>query len=287
MPRPHPAHPGTLATLRGLTAAVPYAIAFVAVNLFMEGALQLWALLPTRRDPALCMRRLNILIERWGSWLFELTRWAFGFGIDIEGEIPPGRFVVVSNHQSTADIAILIWLLRGKNCKFAVKRSLSRFIPSVSTAVTRGGFAVISREGSRSDLTALRSMARGLGEWDGTAVIFAEGTRSRDGAVLPYHRAALRIVAAESGLPLLPVAIDGTWRASDLLRFPTGLPGRTLRVTIGRPVAVEGRDLDAETVEGIRGWTLAALQRGRASDRMTEPAMEPIGSAQGNQAGAA
>ena len=42
-------------------------------------------------------------------------------------------------------------------------------------------------------------------------MVFPEGTRARDGRLLPYKAAAVRIIAEECGLPIIPVVIDGPW----------------------------------------------------------------------------
>ena len=65
-------------------------------------------------------------------------------------------------------------------------------------------------------MARIKGMARGLAYWTASVVIFPEGTRSRDGSLQPYKSGAVRIVANETGLPLLPVAIDGTYVAPDL-----------------------------------------------------------------------
>jgi 1-acyl-sn-glycerol-3-phosphate acyltransferase len=40
-------------------------------------------------------------------------------------------------------------------------------------------------------------------------MVFAEGTRSRDGRLLPFKSGAFRL-AIETGVPVLPVAVNGT-----------------------------------------------------------------------------
>lgn len=95
--------------------------------------------------------------------------------------MPPGRYVVVSNHQSTADIAILPWALRSLNVKFVAKEELGKYIPTVSMALTHWGSALITREATRDDLIRIKEMARGLAHWEASVVVFPEGTRSRDG----------------------------------------------------------------------------------------------------------
>jgi 1-acyl-sn-glycerol-3-phosphate acyltransferase len=115
-------------------------------------------------------------------------------------------------------------------------------------------------------------MARGLAHWDGSAVIFPEGTRARDGRLLPYKAAAVRIVAQEAPLPLLPVVIDGTHVAADLAGFAWRMAGARGTLTIGAPIAPElwhGR-LD-EVVEEIRTWADETIRAGRRDGSVPPP----------------
>jgi 1-acyl-sn-glycerol-3-phosphate acyltransferase len=212
--------------------------------------------------------------RHWHVVLTELTLRLLNCRCDVRGTVPPGRYIIVCNHQSTADIAILPWALRSLNVKFVAKKELGRGIPTVSMALRHWGSALISRDATRDDLGRIKAMARGLAYWSASVVIFPEGTRSPDGTLLPYRSAAVRIVAKESQLPLLPVAIDGTFVARDLLGFWRHMPGARGTITIGAPVPADawaGR-LDS-VVEDVRQWTLDTIARGRcnpdppASDR--------------------
>lgn len=118
----------------------------------------------------------------------------------------------------------------------------------------------------------MKAMARGLADWGASVVIFPEGTRSRDGRLLPYKSGAVRIVAKETGLPLLPVAIDGTHAAPDLSAFARRMPGGRGTVTIGTPIPPEtwvGR-LDS-VVEEIRTWARETIETGRRDGSVPPP----------------
>jgi 1-acyl-sn-glycerol-3-phosphate acyltransferase len=68
-------------------------------------------------------------------------------------------------------------------------------------------------------------------------VLFPEGTFSRASGVRPFKLGAFKL-AAETGTPLVPLALAGTRR---LLRDGTWIPRRVpIRIEIGAPIAVEG-----------------------------------------------
>lgn len=249
-----------------------YFVLLLACCLYIELGFQVWAIGWSKIRPAGREHRFNVLTRQWGWFLCELTLRLLRTELEIVGEIPPGRCIIVANHQSTADIAILFWLFRDKNCKFVAKRELGRWLPAVSTSLSKAGQALIDREPSREDLKRLKAFARGLGDWDGSPVLFPEGTRSRDGALLPYRSAGLRIVAKESGLPILPVCIDGTHVASDLPGFAREMPGSKGAMVIGPAIPPEehqGR-VD-EVLERIRLWTDETMEDGRRRGRVVPP----------------
>ena len=261
---------------------VTYVVAFLAVCFSFDILARTWCLLFTREGSAQRIVRGNLLTRTWGAWLTELTLRVLRVRLEPAGRVPPGRFLVVCNHQSTADIAILIWALRPLECKFVAKNALGRGGPFVSLAIRRFGSALVSPTGARADILHLRTMARGLERWNGSAIVFAEGTRSRDGHLLPYKKAAVRLLAEEARLPLLPVAIDGTHVAADLPGFIHGMPGARFALTIGEPIPVErweGRIEDA--IDEIRAWTVATIEAGRADGSVPRPAAA-AGQAQGD-----
>ena len=253
-----------------------YFAAMLAVCLYCEVIGRVWSVWLAPKGSKARVDRANRVTRHWNVVLVNLTLKVLGARLAVRGEIPSGRYVVIANHQSTADLAILPWVLRSLNLKFVAKKELGRGIPTISMALTHWGSALISRQGTRDDIVRLKTMARELGHWNGSAVIFPEGKRARDGRLLPYKTAGVRIVATQSGLPILPIAIDGTHVAPDLLRFALHMPGAHCVVTIGQPIPPEawhGRIDDV--VEDIRTWTSEIIEEGRR-DRSVPPSQEPV-----------
>jgi 1-acyl-sn-glycerol-3-phosphate acyltransferase len=249
-----------------------YFIAMLAVCLYCEVIGRVWTLWLAPPGSEARVRRANRVTRHWNVVLTELTFKILGARLEVRGHVPPGRFLVVSNHQSTADVAILPWALRSLNLKFVAKEELGHYIPTVSMALRHWGSALISRGGTRQDFSRMKAMARQLDHWDGSVVVFPEGTRSRNGRLLPYKAAAVRIIAHESRLPILPVAIDGTHVASDLPGFARRMAGARGTLTIGTPVAPDvwhGRVEDV--VEEIRNWTAETIAAGRRDGSVPPP----------------
>jgi 1-acyl-sn-glycerol-3-phosphate acyltransferase len=242
---------------------------FVGFDVALRVALALGAP-PTRR------RCVNTLTSAWGTCLSRLLQRVLGMRLEVRGRVPEGRCVVVANHQSTADIVLLIDALRPMPCKFVAKDALGRHVPFVSRALRDGGSVLVAREGGRAELRAIERMGRELGDWDACAVVFAEGTRTRDGSVGTFQAAGARILAREGGLPLVPACIEGAQAATELADFSRGLLGAHVVITFGEPVAAPS-DAGAfrATLEGLERWTAGVQASVRAERASREASAAP------------
>lgn len=121
------------------------------------------------------------------------------------------RYVVVSNHLSTFDIPLLFHVLPVDG-RYLSKKELFR-IPVVGTAMRRIGIIEVDREAGRSSRAAINDGVRLAAERGYSLIVFPEGTRSDTDELLPFKKGAFRI-AIDTGLPILPVVIEGTDRIS-------------------------------------------------------------------------
>lgn len=176
-------------------------------------------------DPGQRLRAaVSLFMRREGQRLVRRAGELTGFSVVIESALPdlPRRFVLVSNHQSLLDIPVLITALPGRTLKFVAKRSLKYGVPLVSKCLRYGGDALIVRPRGRIETTQIRLLIRELRRFSALAdegacpVVFADGTRSRDGAVHRFHSGGLAIVLEGRRLPIVSAAIDGGYRLRGL-----------------------------------------------------------------------
>ncbi len=141
----------------------------------------------------------------WGRICLRLA----GGEIRIEGrENIPGDSAVIfmANHSSSFDIPALYAALPVQ-FRWLAKKELFD-VPLFGMALKRSGYIPVERNDSRKALLALKSAAQRVK--DGTSVIvFPEGTRSPDGNLLPFKGGGF-ILAIQSGMPVVPVAIIGS-----------------------------------------------------------------------------
>jgi 1-acyl-sn-glycerol-3-phosphate acyltransferase len=175
------------------------------------------------------------------------------------GKLPRDRpVVVVANHSSYADGLVLTAALP-IDVHWAAKVELAR-APVVGFVLRRLGAHFVARDDTLRGIDDTRALvaAAGIGE---TVGFFPEGTFTRAPGVAPFRLGAFA-VAAETGLPVVPVVLDGT---RSLLRAGRWLPERSaLTVTIGAPIAPEGHD-----------WSSAVKLRDGARAAMLALSVEP------------
>jgi 1-acyl-sn-glycerol-3-phosphate acyltransferase len=187
--------------------------------------------------------------------------------------VEPGQaYVVVPNHDSGWDPLCLLVALPRLVMRFVVKQEFMR-IPVLGHALRRTGNIRVLRTETRGDVERIRA---GMDRRDPAVSIlfFAEGTRSRDGALHPFKAGAFA-TALGYGLPVLPIGLAGTrhvWQRS-IVRIRKG----TVAIEVGAPVSSEGLGLEDRHL--LRDRTFAAVRalRGTARRRLRDRGVEPGG----------
>jgi 1-acyl-sn-glycerol-3-phosphate acyltransferase len=120
------------------------------------------------------------------------------------------KLVIMSNHQSQLDIPSLVTAM---DCRvgFVAKRELGR-IPMLGFFMSKVGCVFIDRSDSRSAHKVLEKAAQEMGF--NPLVVFPEGTRSKDGKILPLKQGGCRLALLADAL-ILPVLIQGTRDAAE------------------------------------------------------------------------
>ena len=258
-------------------------LVFLGVAVLIEFWMRLGILPWHRRNSASWHRAWNGSARTWGVWTFNVARVFLGMKIEIEGEVPQsGRYVVVSNHQSSIDIPALICLLRPLNLKFVAHDGLKYGKPGVSMALRNGGFAFVHKKNRREDIEELRRFAASTEVNHGSPAIFPEGIRSFDGSMRRFHLAGTHAICEVARLPILPIVHDGLWRARTMADVPR-LVGSTLRFRFLEPVPAEVLRDDPWSVYAD---VEQAIRDGLA-DMRGEPRseVEPLPAAQGGAGG--
>jgi len=153
---------------------------------------------PVRYRTGYAFRRLGVAMTRVNPF------WRIGIdGVSVEN--PRRPYVVVSNHQSMADIPILSRL--PWEMKWVAKRELFS-LPFVGWMLRLAGDIPIDRKDRGSGARALIAAEKVL-ENKCSVMLFPEGTRSVDGRVRQFAEGAFYL-AIKARVPILPVAVEGS-----------------------------------------------------------------------------
>jgi 1-acyl-sn-glycerol-3-phosphate acyltransferase len=122
------------------------------------------------------------------------------------------------------DICPLACYFRNRHPKFVSKIELGKGIPAVSYNLTHGGSVLIDRKDSRQSLTAIKKFGKYIEDNKYTAIIFPEGTRSKDGTPKRFSENGLKMLTkfAPSAY-VIPVTINNCWKINKKGMFPLGI----------------------------------------------------------------
>jgi 1-acyl-sn-glycerol-3-phosphate acyltransferase len=149
---------------------------------------------------------------------------------------PRQPYVVVSNHESFADILLISHL--PWEMKWLSKAELFR-IPIMGWMMWLAGDIPVKRGFGPSAVEAMERCRKALRQRV-SVMIFPEGTRSKTAELLPFKDGAFRL-AIEAGVPILPLALSGTGTALPKHGWRFGRSAAHLRVL--EPVDTAGLTL--------------------------------------------
>jgi 1-acyl-sn-glycerol-3-phosphate acyltransferase len=153
-----------------------------------------------KRRTARAFRRLGPVLAKVNPWRLHIS------GTE---NLDPGKvYVVVSNHQSLADIPLITHL--PIDAKWLAKAELFR-IPGMGWMLRMAGDVPVARSDRTQSARALLQCARYLRQRC-SVVFFPEGTRSRDGELLPFNDGPFQLAIREQ-VPVLPLVVEGSGSA--------------------------------------------------------------------------
>jgi 1-acyl-sn-glycerol-3-phosphate acyltransferase len=195
----------------------------------------------------------------YGRWMMRVGRIILGIDVEVTGldrldrETP---YVFMSNHVSFLDGPLLMTIL-DRLARVIVKRFVFR-IPILGLGMRFSGYVPLDREGAGAGRRSIARAAQWIKEKGYSFLIYPEGTRSFDGKLLRFRRGGF-FLALESGAPIVPVTVQGTYelmpRGKWLVR-----KGR-VKITLHEPIPVTGytQDTMAELVDRVKAAVSSAL----------------------------
>ena len=140
------------------------------------------------------------------------------------------------------DIPPIIWYMRKYHPKFVSKIQLGRGIPSVSFNLRHGGAALINRKDPKQSLSTLENFGKTIDRNTWSAVIFPEGTRSRNGQPKKFALNGLKMIIKNNPEAyIVPVTINNSWKVFKYGKFPLGM-FNSIKIESFKPIHLRDTD---------------------------------------------
>ncbi len=198
---------------------------------------------------------VNESVPAWARYVVSLA----GGTVEVIGteNIPADTAVVfIGNHQGDFDIPILLGFIN-KPKAFISKIEVLK-VPMLGNWMRLMQCTFMDRKDMRQSVRAMQEAVDTVKKGY-SLVIFPEGHRSKGGPVGEFKAGSFKL-AFKSGVPIVPVTIDGSWR---LLEDKGSLRKAHVRVTLHPAIPTEGLSRDEQTAmpEKIRDIIVSALSR--------------------------
>lgn len=178
------------------------------------------------------LSHLDKVVKEWAAHVLNYV----GAKIDISGRenIPKGACLYVANHQGFFDIPIIVESV-GKSVGFIAKKELLKF-KVLTYWMNQMHCIFMDRSNVRESMKAINEGVEYLKNGY-SMVIFPEGTRSKGPSIGEFKKGSLKL-ALKSGVPIVPVAIDGSYKLREGNEKSRIKPAE-VKVTICKPIHTE------------------------------------------------
>ena len=145
----------------------------------------------------------------WGKTL----SFIFNVKLVVKGKhnLNKGNYIFALNHASLIDIPLLF--IAVKRYTVFIAKSELRNIPIFKSILDRAGFIFVDRKNNDSAIKSMNNLIDDIEKTPRSVAIFPEGTRTKDGELLPFKKGAA-IFGINTKIPIIPVAISGTYHWS-------------------------------------------------------------------------
>ncbi len=191
----------------------------------------------------------------YGVWMMKVGRFLLGIDIDASGRERLDRrtpYVFMCNHLSFLDAPMLVTVI-DRPVRFIVKRFVFR-IPVLGLGMRFAGYVPLDKEGFGEGRKRIARAVRLVREKGYSFLVYPEGTRSWEGKLLRFRRGGF-FLALDSGAPIVPVSIQGTYEL--MPRSRRMIRKGTVRIVFHEPIAVA--EYSVETMPALMERVRAAI----------------------------
>jgi 1-acyl-sn-glycerol-3-phosphate acyltransferase len=173
---------------------------------------------------------------------------------------PNQTYIFTPNHQSLIEVPLFVAYL-GRNPAYLGKKEVFKY-PVFGYGIRLIGVVPVDRSNSPAAVESAKLATENLRRGK-SYVVYPEGTRSRDGHLLPFKKGAF-MMAIDAGVPIVPVTVSGATKIMPKAKvkvFPS-----TVRLTIHEPISTAGYSKEnvVELMERTRAKIFSALDEAEA-----------------------
>lgn len=188
---------------------------------------------------------ISIPLDRSGR-LYHWSSWAWGksilsvFGVTVQVDglehiKDQKRVIYVANHASWFDIPAMVVGVPDQ-IRIVFKKELT-WVPIWGWALKYGPYIAIDRANPKDALKSLDKAAEQIRK-GASVLLFAEGTRTRDGKLQSFKRGAFAL-AVRSGVPVVPVTINNSYNI--LPKGSLKVRPAEIRLVLDKPIETAGK----------------------------------------------
>ena len=168
----------------------------------------------------------------WSRMLLDAAR--ITVRVEHGARLSPRNVVYIANHISMIDIPVLVTAVPIVP-KFVMKQELLR-VPLFGAAAKAAGHIAINRR-NRGAAFAAYDEAATIIRRGHPALVFAEGTRSRNGRLMPFKKGPF-VLAIAAQVPIVPLVVVGSYELMPRLSV-SPRPGEVV-VRVGEDIPTAG-----------------------------------------------
>jgi 1-acyl-sn-glycerol-3-phosphate acyltransferase len=182
----------------------------------------------------------------------------------LDGLDPRQTYIFTPKHQSLIEVPLLLTYLK-RNPAYLAKKELFKY-PIWGYGISLMGVVPVDRSNTQS---AVESARRATGNLRGGKdyVVYPEGTRSRDGRLLPFKKGAF-MMAIDAGVPVVPVSISGS--TTIMPKGEVKIYPSTVYITVHEPLstAAYSKENVAKLMEIARAKIVSSLSEEQQTARL-------------------
>ena len=216
---------------------------------------------------ALCGPILILLcfLTKNENFIYEPVRWfvraglaMVGVKVEVKGlehlnALQP--YIFTPNHQSFIEVPLFVTYL-GRNPGYLAKKEVFKY-PVFGPGIRLMGVVPVDRSNSPLAVESAKLATENLRQGK-SYMVYPEGTRSKDGHLLPFKKGAF-MMAIDASVPIVPVTVSGTTKImpkGEFKVFPS-----TVHITVHEPISTQGytKENVTELMERTREQIYSAL----------------------------